>query len=263
MLALLALLAAPLAVPESIAAWRQELGRDFGIAVPVVAAGDDILGDPEGFELVHAQLADPGFRRQFALMNAAMISQRVQGKDRQVILLNRAREGAWKGFEEALIGHELGHIWLRARKLPAPAFTGGEFACLAVHTGDVVQHVLIRAEMDRRGIGHREFLMRSLDASTEAMERLEASADSCAWVRQAAIWVDARLAFESKPWPGRDRYEAAALRRFPEAAPAVAAIIDGIAGLELNDPFAHRKALLEVFSILRALALAQQAGRGN
>lgn len=263
MLALMALLLVPVGIPEAISAWRSDLERQFGVKTPIIFAGETIQGDPEGLELARNQLRDPDFLRQFAMMQAAMVSHRVGGADRWVILMNLDLYESWKGFEEALLGHELGHIWLRARRLPTPAFRGGEYGCLAVHTGDVVQHVLIRAEMDRRGIDHRSFLMKNLDESARAMEEGKAAADPCAWARQAALWVDARLALAAHPWPGRARYEAAAAGMFPESGEAAAEIIDRIAGLNLDDPLVHRQALMDVFSILSRLAVRQKDLRGR
>lgn len=263
MIVLMALLLAPLSIPEAISAWRSDLERQFGVKTPIVAAGETIQGDPEGFDLASSQLRDPDFRRQFAMMQAATVSQRVEGTDRRVILLNLDLYESWKGFEEALLGHELGHIWLRARRLPTPAFRGGDYGCLAVHTGDVVQHVLIRAEMDRRRIDHRGFLMKNLDEAARAMEERNSAGDPCAWARQAALCVDARLAFAAHHWPGRTRYEAAAMGMFPESGEAAAEIIDRIAGLDLNDPLVHRQALLEVYSILSRLAFRQKDPGGR
>jgi hypothetical protein len=258
MMVLMALLLVPMGIPEAISAWRSDLERQFGVKTPIVYVGERIQGDPEGLDLAHNQLRDPDFQRQFAMMQAAMVSHRTGGTDRWVVILNMDLYESWKGYEEALLGHELGHIWLRARRLPTPAFRGGDYGCLAVHTGDVVQHVLIRAEMDRRGIDHRGFLMKNLDDSARAMEERKAAGDPCAWARQAALWVDARLAFAAHPWPGRARYEAAATAMFPESGKAAAEIIDLIAGLDLDDPLVHRQALMDVFSILSKLAVRQK-----
>lgn len=263
MLPLLALLAAPELLPEAAGRWRADLEREYGTPIPVVWAGAALRGDPVGLELASKQLSEPGFRAQFDLMQAAMISEQTESGTRFLILVNEAWRGAWEGDEAALLGHELGHVWLRLRRLPAPAYQGGALGCLAVHAGDIVQHVLIRAEMDRRGIPHRRFLAKSLDASKGAMEAGSQAGDACAWARQAAVWTDARLAMEGHGWPGRVHYEAAASKRFPEVAAALQRLIGAVSGKDLDDRFAHRQSLVEVFRILQELASAQRQRTGG
>jgi hypothetical protein len=263
MLPLFAVLAAAPAIPAAIGEWRADLEREHGARVPVVWAGAGLRGDEAGFSLVSRQLGLEGFRAQFNLMHAAMISEQSQSGARFVIVVNEAWRPAWEGYEAALLGHELGHVWLRLRRLPAPAFQGGPLGCLAVHTGDIVQHILIRAEMDRRGIAHRDLLARSLDASTAALQAGSQARDDCAWVRQAALWTDARLALEGRPWPGREAYEAAARTRFPEVEASLPNIVAALAGKDLDDRLVHRQALVDVFAILKQLASAQKGRSGQ
>jgi hypothetical protein len=260
---LLALALQTVALPQGIEAWRADIEREFKVKVPIVWADVELRGDSEGFELVRRQLSQDDFRRQFSLMQAAMISERTDGVDRFVILVNLGSQDSWRGFEEALLGHELGHLWLRARRLPTPAYRGGQLGCVAVHTGDIVQHILIRAEMDRRGIDHRTFFMLNLDAAARGMEQSPQAADACAWARQAAIWVDARLAFQGRPWPGRSRYEGAAGRRYEEAGAAASRIVSMLEGKDLDVPLIHRQALAEVYGELQQLARKQQDSQGQ
>jgi len=260
---LLAIALQAVALPQGIGTWRADIEREFKVKVPIVWADGELRGDSEGFELAGRQLGKDDFRRQFSLMQAAMISERTDGVDQFVILVNLGSRDSWRGFEEALLGHELGHLWLRARRLPAPAYRGGPLGCVSVHTGDIAQHILIRAEMDRRGIDHRTFFMQNLDAAARGLEQSEAAADDCAWARQAAIWVDARLAFQGREWPGRSRYESAAGRRYAEAGAAASRIVSMLEGKDLNEPFIHRQALVDVHAVLQELAKKQQDHKGQ
>lgn len=258
MLLVLALALASQAVPPAIEHWRSDLREEFGAGIPIVWVGPGLQGDAEGMALAERQLADEGFRAQFQLMQAAAVTESLpSGGQRIVVLMNEAWRQTWSGHEAALLGHELGHVWLRLRRLPAPAYSGGTTACLAVHAGDIVQHVLIRAEMERRDIDHKSFLMKSLDDTTPALKQGAAARDLCANARQTAMWVDARLALRGMDWPGRDDYENAAGRLYPEAAVAVDRILELLNQKDLNDRFVHRQALIDVFAVLRALPPAR------
>lgn len=248
----LALAAQP--VPPEIERWREDLREVFGVTIPIVWVGRTVEGDPEGMDLAARQMASEGFRAQFQMMQAATVTESLAGEQRIAVLMNESWRPSWSGHEAALLGHELGHVWLRLRRLPAPAYSGGATACLAVHTGDIVQHVLIRAELERRGIDHRSLLMKNMDEAAAAMMRGSAARDSCAAARQAALWVDSRLGLKEKEWPGRADYEAAARRLFPEAEGPVGRIVGLLGGKDLDDRFVHRQALVDIYAELRPLA---------
>ncbi len=250
----LSLALAAQAVPAAIAEWREHLRESFGVTIPVVWAGRNVEGDAEGIDLATRQLAGEGFRAQFQMMQAATITETLASGQRIAVLVNEAWRPSWSGHEAALLGHEIGHVWLRLRRLPAPAYSGRAAGCLAVHTGDIVQHVLIRAELERRGIDHRSLLIKNMDEAAAAMMRGSAARDSCAGPRQAALWVDARLGLRGTDWPGRADYEAQARRLFPEVEARVDRIIGLLEGKDLNDPIVHRQALVDVYSELKALA---------
>lgn len=259
LVALSLILASPL-VPEAIESWRADLQREFGVRIPVLWIGARVEGDQEGFDLAARQMASESFRAQFRLMQAATITETLETGSRYLIAVNEAWRPFWQGHEAALLGHEFGHVWLRLRRLPAPAYSGSESSCIAIHTGDVVQHILIRAEMDRRGIDHRALLMKSMDESAAAMAEGARPGDSCAWVRQAALWVDARLGLKSADWPGRDNYERLGKKLFPESEAAASRIIRLVEGKDLDDRFVHRQALIDVFGELKELAARQMRG---
>jgi hypothetical protein len=257
MLLALSLALAAETVPAVIEQWRKDLREEFGVTIPIVWVGRNVEGDPEGMDLAARQLAGEAFRAQFRLMQAATITEEPPGGPRIAVLMNEAWRPSWSGHEAALLGHEFGHVWLRLRRLPAPAYSGGATACLAVHTGDIVQHVLIRAELDRRNIDHKTSLMKSMDEAAAAMKHGSAARDSCAAARQTAIWVDSRLGLKWTQWPGREEYEAVARRLFPEAEEPVNRIIALLDGKDLNDRFVHRQALVDVFAELRRVSSLQ------
>lgn len=186
-----------------------------------------------------------------------------QGPDANafLVLLNGARRGEWGAHEASLLGHEFGHAWLRARGYPAPVFPPGPLACLAIHTGDIVQHVLIRREMDRRGIPHQPLWLESLAAATRAARawpdgdglRRARVDDPCLAARQAAEWADVRLGFTDARPEVVDQYEAEMRRVYPGLESVVGSIAEAVRGLEVEDRQRHREALELVFAHLRDL----------
>lgn len=159
--------------------------------------------------------------------------------------------------EEAVIAHEFGHIWLKAKRYPAPAYTGGEAACLSVHALDAVQHILIRDEMERRGVQWKEPWFAALEAALRQMETEPGAATGvsrCQTLGQAAMWVD--VALGAGDWPKRDSFLAALRRRFPAIVPAAEEITEHLRKVEVVEPGGHRAALEFVFGRLKRLALS-------
>jgi hypothetical protein len=110
-----------------------------------------------------------------------------------------------------------GHIWLKAKRYPAPAYQGGESACLSVHALDAVQHILIRQEMERRGVAWKAPWFAGL-AALRQMEQTPGAAGGvgrCQTLSQVAMWVD--VALGAGDWPGQPAFLAALRRRFPSS----------------------------------------------
>ncbi len=263
------LVALALALPPALEEWRLEIERTGG--TPVLVAEVEFSADgqemrlPEGIQgraLFASYLRQEDFVRQFLLMRGVMVHH--QGFDGQayLVMLNGARRGEWGGHEAALIGHEFGHAWLRAKGYPAPVYQAGAAGCLAIHTGDIVQHVLIRREMERRGIGHTGLWIESLEAGLRGAQtwgdgegtRRGREGDTCLALRQVAEWVDVRLGLAAAGWRNFVAYEEEMRRVFPGLEETVGAVTGAVLGREVADPTQHRAALERVYGHLQALA---------
>jgi hypothetical protein len=212
--------------------------------------------DTPGRELFVEYLKQDQFMRQFSQMYAVMIHHKSPAGGAYLILLNGAKRSEWETHQEALLAHEFGHAWLKAQGFPAPILVNNQWACVGIHTGDITQHVLIRAELDRRRIPHHAFWFRTMEQAIEQMEKgpPPPESDRCARVRQAAQLVDVRLGLKPGQWPAQDRYEAAARRWMPEVESTAAAIVAYLQAHDMADRAQHRAALQFVFEKLKDLA---------
>lgn len=257
-----------LALPPVLEQWRAEIEAAGGAPVLVAevefsADGSEMRlpDDVPGRPLFVQYLRREDFVRQFLLMRGVLVHHQGPDANAFLVLLNGARRGEWGAHEASLLGHEFGHAWLRARGYPAPVFPPGPLACLAIHTGDIVQHVLIRREMDRRGIPHQPLWLESLAAATRAARtwpdgdglRRARVDDPCLAARQAAEWADVRLGFIDARPEVVDQYEAEMRRVYPGLESVVGSIAEAVSGLEVEDRQRHREALELVFAHLRNL----------
>lgn len=244
--------------------WKAEIEREGGIPVligevlPTVDGdGFHLSGNVPHRELFSQYLSQPEFAAQFKLMYAVMVSHNGPQSSALLIMVNGARRAEFAGYEDAVVGHELGHAQIKARRYPAPRFLPGVSGCLAISTGDVVQHILIRAEMDRRGIAREPFWIKSLDEASAVMagSGVRPAGDRCAAVRQAAQLIDVRLGLRDASWPGRERYESQVGRLFPEVEQPVDAVVAYLADKDVTGKIVHQRALEFVFDKLKNLAV--------
>lgn len=246
--------------------WRKEI-EESGVPVLVARIGHEsstntysLPAGIEGRELFTEYLKQNDFMQQFQHMYGVMVHHKGV-REAYLIMLNLARADEWAANEEAVLAHELGHAWIKSRKFPAPVFQPGLAGCLAIHTGDIAQHVLIRKELDRRGIDHRTFWRRTLDRAVEESTALGPPADDdrCIRVRQAAELVDVRLGLAGEEWAGREAYEAMVRRLMPEVEPTVREIVNWMNSHDVEAIDQHRQALRVVFDRLKALAYARSS----
>ena len=148
--------------------WKRDIEK---AGVPLLIAGIDydaathtfsLPPDTEGARLFAGYLQSQDFLLQFQNMYGVMVHHK-ETREAYLVMLNKGRASEWKGQEEALLAHEFGHAWIKSRQFPTPVFQPGLAGCLAIHTGDIAQHVLIRKELDARGIDHKTAWIRSLD----------------------------------------------------------------------------------------------------
>lgn len=245
----------------ALSSWKAEI-ESRGVAVVVAEArqsaggGLAVAPDTPHLDLLAPYLGSADFVRQFALMEASMVFQRAPGREVAFVLLNGDRRAEWESRQEALLAHEFGHAWVKAEKYPAPVYVpGAPYACLAIHTGDITQHVLIRREMERRGIEYRRSWLEQLEKAIPVRETAPPppEEDRCARAQLAAEWVDVKLALKPGEWPAQARYEAAARRYMPEVASTVERIADYVRRHDLSDRGQHREALKAVFEMLKDL----------
>lgn len=265
-----------LAAPQVLEVWRGEIEAAGGVPVLVAEVEFDPGGQQmrlaegiRGRELFAHYLRQEEFVRQFVHMRGVMVHHRGWDGEAFLVMLNGARRVEWEPHLAALVGHELGHAWLRAKRYPEITPQAGDPPCLAIHTGDIVEHVLIRRELDRREIGHRSYAVESYAAALALMRRQEDGAglrqarrDVCVALRQTALWVDARLGLGTAHWPEFAEYEAEARRVFPGIEEHVGEIETLVGSAALEDPEEAKAALESVAGRLRGLAAGIMAGNG-
>ncbi|GIU77682.1 MAG: hypothetical protein KatS3mg005_0920 [Bryobacteraceae bacterium] len=253
------MLAAAVTLSAVLLAWKADI-ESRGVAVVVAeleksGGALSAAADTPHLDLLRPYLESAEFQQQFALMHASMVFQRAPGREVAFVLLNGERRAEWESWQEALLAHELGHAWIKAQKYPTPVFVPGPHACLAIHTGDIVQHVLIRREMERRGIDYRKSWLQRLEQAIPVMQTSAPppEEDRCARARLAAEWVDVKLGLQPGEWPAEAAYEAAVRRYMPEVVSTVERITDYVRRSDLSDRDQHREALKAVFEMLKDL----------
>lgn len=256
---------AHVALSDRLRAWVGEIESLSGGKVILARIYTDPLrnqlqlpADADEPQVLARYLSDPGFRAQFTAAHA--LSLNYQGPEGRLhyVLLNMAFGDQWAAEgEEGLIGHELGHAWLNARGYRAPEYVPGPRACVASLAGDIVQHVLIRAEMDRRGIPFREFWVRQLEA-----ENPESGAGPCRRLILLAQLVDARLGLGQARWEDLARLEEKVARSNPLIPPYAGAISEFLRGAELGSEAGFGRALEFVRRQLERLYDGLPAGSG-
>jgi len=250
--------ASALVLTAALLSWKAEIEEKSGIPLLVAQVEYEkqarelrLAADTPQRELFVEYLKMEEFTKQFSQMYAAMVHYKSAEKQAYLVMVNGAKEDAWHGYEEAVLAHEFGHAWVRAVGYPAPAFVNNQWACVGVHTGDITQHVLIRGEMDRRGIDHRTFWLKTLGEATVLMEKGASPPveDRCGRVRLAAQLVDVRLGLPPQP-----EFEQAAKKWMPEVMGTVEAIVGFLKVHDMADKAEHREALKFVFEKLKDLA---------
>ena len=192
---------------------------------------------------------DANFRTQFVRTHAVSINYTgVEGR-LSFIVLNMAR---LNGDEEILLSHEFGHAWLHAQGLRAPALPPGQAVCQAIHVGDIVQHILIRQEQDRRGFDFRPGWTRELEVAAVKLQsqtpETQPPAEPCLRLERLALMIDVESGLTDGQWARRRSF----LDRLPAGDPRLADFAHRLArilrGFELQDPTEYYMALGTVLS---------------
>ncbi|HXG33044.1 MAG TPA: hypothetical protein VNJ11_06750 [Bryobacteraceae bacterium] len=211
--------------------------------------------DTEARPVLSRFFLQESFREQFVRTHAMSVTYSGAEGRFSFVVLNMALASEWEQAEEAVIAHEFGHAWLAALGYGAPPYEAGERSCLAVHAGDIVQHVLIREEMDRRGIAWRSYWVRNLNAALERLESQAAGAPlaPCQMAAIAALWADTRLGFSERQWGELPRFLSALEEKFPAARLWAERLVACVSHREVRDRAAYHVTLGEVSAILAGL----------
>lgn len=198
---------------------------------------------------------NPNFQEQFARAQALSITYQGPEGRLSFVLLNTLQTPPED--EPYIIAHEFGHLWLKAQRYPAPSYMGGPSGCLSILSGDAVQHILIRNEMDRRNIPWREPWLRSLSAALDKMERQSdpQAPDRCQAVAQAVLWIDVSLGLTVAQWAERTRFLNTLSAQFPVIQPAATELAATLARSNLVPKPEHQQALQTVFTRLKQMAM--------
>jgi hypothetical protein len=190
-------------------------------------------------------LAQPNFVAQFVHAHALTIT--VRGTS--LVVLNMQRAAEWKSHEEALLAHELAHIHLN---LQGYGNVQAQPSCLATHTTNIVQHVLVRRELRSRGIDEVPFRVRALEATREGLASATPGAESvCDNARRIEMWVDTALGLTDDQWPKRAEFLAMLEQKWPELASAAARLIDRLREADLSDKAVYNAALADTLRQLK------------
>ena len=237
--------------------WRLEIEKTGPQTVYLLAlAPGSRVPDGTAHKSILEQFTDnPNFQEQFARAQALSITYQGPEGRLSFVLLNTKQTPPED--EPYVIAHEFGHLWLKARRYPAPAYFGGPSSCLSILAGDAVQHVLIRGEMDRRKIAWREPWLRSLTAALGAMEAQPdpQQPDRCQAVAQAVLWMDVSLGLTDAQWPERARFLETLSKQYPMTQPVAAELAAELKKEDLVSKPDHQRALGLVFTRLKRMAM--------
>jgi hypothetical protein len=251
------------AVPltERLSAWKGEIERlGGGRVIPVRVHHDRarnllvLPSDTPERAVARRYFLQPDFVAAFNAAHALTLNYDGPEGRLHFVLLNMARAAGWAGGEESLIAHEFGHAWLEARGWTRPEYGGGPSACIRIHAGDIVQHVLIRAEMSRRGYSWRDYLAPDLEETLAGLEREDRTAppaDVCRRAWRVALWIDVRLGLPD--WSGRDRFLDACERAWPDLRPLAGELSEHVAAARLDDHEEYRRLMDLVEGRMREL----------
>jgi hypothetical protein len=238
--------------------WRKEIEALSGAALVLVPVTTDpaanTLSIPPAFPgrpLVRRLLETEAFVVQLLRAHALTVTMNEGGAGFQFVLLNNALRADWNGDPEGLLGHEYGHLWLNASGYRSPAVAGDP--CLTTHGGDIVQHILLRDELRRRGFTYDAFWT-ATQQRWLAQQTGRLAIDRCGRLQLLSAWMDASLGYTAQSWPARDRFLAHLETHYPELQPTAAALQALLDGRTLWDRSLYERALLRVLDLLSSLA---------
>jgi hypothetical protein len=255
---------------DSLAEWRDEI-RESGDRQVVVAkvftntqTGTVYLPhDVQHRPILIPYFKNTNFLKELLAAHSLSINQNIgkEGASIHFILLNMAREPEWREHEDAVIGHEMGHIWLYAKDYAAPVYEGKDDSCLAIMTGDLLQHGLIREELERREIDYTPYWTGVLNQSLTHLENTEPQPleqmETCRIMSQLTVWVDVRLGLSPVIWANYDRFAGQMKRHFPVLEQMAGVLSGDLGAANLADPEVYQlqleNTLYQMFGFVRMI----------
>jgi hypothetical protein len=215
------------ALSKSLLEWKKEIEAKGGGKLIAVRVYTDPLrneislpADTEQRAILRRYFLDESFRGLLAGAHSLSVNYGGSEGKYHFVLLNMALAEQWSGQEEAVLADEFGHAWLSAQGYGAPDYRPGAEACVGVQAGNVVQHVLIREELERRGIRWREHWLRTLEPALEKLESGTAvplaALPPCERLAQLALWVEVRMSLSAELWQNFSRFQQVMSKRYPE-----------------------------------------------
>jgi hypothetical protein len=230
--------------PGALDQWKRDAEALSGAPIQILRIGGMPLALPG---VVARALGDESFRRNLAAAHALTIHW--DGVEKaHYVLLNMALAAQWKDAEEGLLAHEIGHIWLNAAGYRTPPYESGPVACLSVISADIPQHILIRAEVERRGIAASRYWLGNLELAKRSIEgrRPTGRLDPCQKLVVLSQWMDARLGASPDSWTEWDCFESLYAKTYPSLKPHADALASLLRPLDLRGREQYQSALRSV-----------------
>lgn len=243
----------PVALPAVLEEWKSEIeARTFQRIEFIRIPGDPIPAEDR--DVLFSYFAKPDFASSFQRAQAMTFRYERAGKTRSLILLNLPKMQETQNSPAALIAHELGHLWLASLGFVPPVYEPGPRACLAIHTGDIVQHILLRAESDRRGIDWRPSYARDYQAANATLRGTQIGpGDDCFKAQRLSLMLDVRTGFEPRSFEGREEYLEALARQDPKAEAIAIELMEELDGKVQLEPNGYAWALERARSAVERL----------
>ncbi|MCS7024078.1 MAG: hypothetical protein NZV14_04720 [Bryobacteraceae bacterium] len=245
----------------SARSWLAEVEQLSGHRVVVVPVETNratntisIPADFPGRPVVRELLMQENFVAQFVRAYALTVSASQSGQRFHFVLLNLARAEQWQDHREQLLAHEAGHLWLDAlgyRSLQVDP--SDPQACLATHASDIVQHILIRQEMQRRGFDSSFWIFNQQEWLRQLPESGPVNVAGCERAQVVSLWLDGALGLNPSVWPQWPIWKVRTRQAFPDLVAAAERLASFLENLNLWDRSLYEAALGRVFRQLQLL----------
>jgi hypothetical protein len=225
-------------------AWQLEIETLGNMKLRILSfPGSTLSQDDE--RALGPTLRQPGFAELFSRAQALSLRLETGSQIRTYVLLNNALIARTGNDKIQLIAHEFGHHWLAAQGMLPPAYVPGPRGCLAVHAGDIVQHILLRRELDRRGFSWRESYARDYQQAFFAAGN-QPRGDACFRAQRLSLMMDIRTGFAAGAFDARNAYLAWLGEQDREAEAIAVELEESLQELDAKDYDAALKRVLDI-----------------